>query len=54
MTAIPCHAQSGAQGESFDVTSIMETNDNKYNAREILGSNKEEAIRWREKMIAGY
>lgn len=42
-------------GESFDVLgSIMETHNKEYNAKEALDSSKEETIRWREKMIAGY
>lgn len=52
---VPCQAKTEVQGESFDVLgSIMETQQKEYNAKEVLGSNKEEAIRWREKMIAGY
>lgn len=42
-------------GESFDVlSSVMETHKKEYNAKDILESSKEEAIRYREKLIAGY
>lgn len=50
-----CWAAAEVKGESFDVlSSVMETHKKEYNAKEILESSKTEAIRWREKMIAGY
>ncbi len=52
---IPCHAKAEVQGESFDVlASVMETKAKEINAADILTSNKEEAIRFREKIIAGW
>ena len=53
--AVSFQTRAQVAGESFDVLgSIMETHNKEYNAKEILDSSKEEAIRWREKMIAGY
>lgn len=43
------------KGESFDVlASVMETHNKEINAKEIVTSSKEEAIRYREKVIAGW
>lgn len=43
------------KGESFDVLgSVMETHRKEINANDILASNKEEAIKYREKIIAGW
>ena len=53
--AVPCHAKTEVQGENFDVlASVMETNAKEINAADILTSNKEAAIRYREKIIAGW
>ena len=55
VAAVPCHAKTEVQGESFDVLgSVMETNVKEINAANIMTSNKEEAIRYREKVIAGW
>jgi hypothetical protein len=41
--------------ESFDVLgSVMETHRKEINSKDILTSNKEEAIKYREKIIAGW
>jgi len=51
----PCSANVAVNGESFDVlASVMETHRNEYNAKEVLASSKGEAIKYREKMIAGW
>lgn len=55
VATIPCHAKTEVQGESFDVlASVMETKAKEINAADILTSNKEETIRFREKIIAGW
>ncbi len=55
VATVPCHAKTEVQGESFDVLgSVMETNVKEINAANIMTSNKEEAIRYREKIIAGW
>jgi hypothetical protein len=49
------HARADVQSESFDVLgSVMETHRKEINAKDIIASNKEEAIRYREKIIAGW
>lgn len=55
LATVPCQAKTEVQGESFDVLgSVMETNVKEINSADILTSNKEEAIRYREKIIAGW
>ena len=55
VATVPCHAKTEVQGESFDVLgAVMETNVKEINAANIMTSNKEEAIRYREKVIAGW
>ncbi len=55
VATVPCHAKTEVQGESFDVlASVMETNAKEIDAGDILTSNKEAAIRYREKIIAGW
>ncbi|MCC6140493.1 MAG: hypothetical protein IT389_07745 [Nitrospira sp.] len=52
---LPYSVRAEVTGESFDVLgSVMETHKKEYNAKEILDSNKDETIRWREKIVAGY
>lgn len=42
-------------GESFDVLgSVMETHRKELNSKDIIASSKEEAIKYREKIIAGW
>ena len=42
-------------GESFDVLgSVMETHRKEINSKDIIASSKEEAIKYREKIIAGW
>ncbi len=42
-------------GESFDVlASVMETHNKVFNAKEVMNANKNEAIEYREKIIAGW
>lgn len=53
--AASCRVEAEVKGESFDVlASVMETNKKAINAKDILTSNKEEAIRFREKIVAGW
>ncbi len=55
LAAVPCKAQPDVEAESFDVlAAVMETGAKEINAQEILSSNKEQAIRFREKIIAGW
>lgn len=55
LTAVPSHANSEVQGESFDVlASVMETNRKEINAQDIIASNKEDTIKYREKIITGW
>lgn len=55
VATVPCYAKTEVQGESFDVLgSVMETNVKEINAANIMTSNKEEANRYREKIIAGW
>jgi len=55
LAGVPCGAASGVDGASFDVLgSMMETRRAEINSGDILESNKEEAIRYREKVIAGW
>jgi hypothetical protein len=55
VATIPCYAKTEVQGESFDVLgSMMETNVKEIDAANIMTSNKEEANRYREKIIAGW
>lgn len=52
---LSCYAKAEVQAESFDVlASIMETHNKEINAKDLLYSNKEEAIRYREAIIAGW
>lgn len=52
---VPCHAKAEVQGESFDVlASVMEAKTKEINAKDVLTSNKEEAIRYREEIISGW
>ena len=55
LASVPCAAASGVDAASFDVLgSMMETRRAQINSADILESNKEEAIRYREKVIAGW
>ncbi len=52
---LSCYAKAEVQAESFDVlASVMETHNKEINANDRLDSNKEEAIRYREAIIAGW
>lgn len=54
-TTLSYPARAEVKGESFDVlASVMETNQKEYNAQDVLASSKEETIRFREKIIAGF
>lgn len=53
--AVSYRSQAEVKDESFDVlASVMETKAKEINAADILTSNKEEAIRYREKIIVGW
>lgn len=48
-------AVAEVKGDSFDVlASVMETRQKEINAKDVLNSNKEDAIRFREKIVAGW
>lgn len=48
-------AVAEVKGDSFDVlASVMETHQKEINAKNVLNSNKEDAIRFREKIVAGW
>lgn len=52
---LPGQARAQMPGESFDVLgSVMETHRKEINAKDVIASSKEEAIRYREKVIAGW
>ena len=53
--SLSCQAGVEVQGESFDVlASVMETHNKEIDARQTLDAAKEEAIRSREAVIAGW
>jgi hypothetical protein len=53
--AVSFQTRAQVAGESFDVlASVMETHRKEIGAQDILASNKEEAIKYREKIIAGW
>lgn len=53
--ALPFPTSAEVKGDSFDVLgSVMETHRKEINASEIISSNKEAAIKYREKIIAGW
>ncbi len=55
LTVSPCRAESAAQGEAFDVLgSVMDNTQKQLNSKSVLKSNKEEAEKFREKIIAGW
>lgn len=55
LAATPCQAESQAQGGDFDVLgSVMDTTKREINAKGVLNSSKEDAEKFREKIIAGW
>lgn len=55
MAVLPFSALAASEGESFDaLASVMDTHRKEINAKDIIESSKEEAIRYREKIIAGW
>lgn len=53
--SLSCQAGVEVQSESFDVlASVMETHNKEIDARQTLDAAKEEAIRYREAVIAGW
>ncbi len=55
LDAVPCWAQSAPQSEAFDVLgSVMDNSRKQLNAKEPLKKNKDEAEKFREKIIAGW
>lgn len=52
---VSLQARAQVAGESFDVlASVMETTRKEVDAQDILASNKDEAIKYREKITAGW
>ncbi|NTV94364.1 MAG: hypothetical protein HGA75_02995 [Thiobacillus sp.] len=52
---ISCQAATEVKGESFDVlAAVMASTKKEINAKDVLTSNKEEAIRFRDKITAGW
>lgn len=55
LAIVPCQAETAAQGDSFDVLgSVMDTTKKEISAKNILKLNKEEAEKFREKVISGW
>ena len=55
IATMPFQARAQVSGGSFDVlASVVETNQREINANDVLDSNRKEAERYREKVIAGW